>query len=85
MTDDEKREIGRRLKAARIAAGWPTARAAAERVGIREDAYGQLEHGTREPLFGTVLRMVELLGLDPLPLFAPMPAPEPAGRRRKDD
>jgi transcriptional regulator with XRE-family HTH domain len=69
-------ELGARLKAARIKAGWPTARAAAERCGIREDAYGRIERGLRDPFFSTVVAMVEDLGLDPLLVFPPAPGPD---------
>lgn len=75
-------ELGARLKEARIRAGWATARAAAAQCGIREDAYGRIERGLRDPFFSTVATMVEKLGLDPLPLFAPMPAVRARSRAR---
>src|SRR6478609_1215837 len=45
--EDNLKEVGQRLRAARVRAGFKTARAAAESLGIPYPTYTQHENGTR--------------------------------------
>lgn len=62
-------EAGRRLKAAREAAGWPTAYAAAAACGINIKHLYLYESGQRMPDWPQLLRLMVGLGLDPEILF----------------
>lgn len=79
LTLPEPAEVGRRLRAARKAAGWPTVRAAARRIGMGEVQLTQLETGRRLPNFATLYRLVHGLGLDPRAVFAGPGQDKPTG------
>lgn len=53
------------LKAARLAAGIPTAAEAARRLRMEEDFFRDLERDKGTPSWATVYRVIVGLGLDP--------------------
>jgi transcriptional regulator with XRE-family HTH domain len=64
-SDLDAEEFGRRFRAARIAAGWPSGNQAAKAVGIIPSAYFKLEQGKQVPTLGRLMTIVRVLGLDP--------------------
>lgn len=60
--------LGRRLREARLGAGFPTARAAARAIGMSEAQYAAVEAGN-DARYSTLARIVAGLGIDPRPLF----------------
>jgi transcriptional regulator with XRE-family HTH domain len=63
--DIDAEEFGRRFKAARIAAGWPSGHAASKALGMTWGGYNRLEGGKQVPSFARLLTIVRVLGLDP--------------------
>jgi transcriptional regulator with XRE-family HTH domain len=67
-TDDEgisRAQSGQRIKAAREAAGWPSARAAARQLGMESKNYNKIETGETVPLWTSLVAILEGLDLDP--------------------
>jgi transcriptional regulator with XRE-family HTH domain len=66
--DDEgisRAQSGQRIKAAREAAGWPSARAAARQLGMESKNYHKIETGETVPLWTSLVAILEGLRLDP--------------------
>lgn len=61
--------FGKRLRAARVAAGHRTQAEVAEVLGVERGTYAQYEAGRREPGVLRVMMMVKRLRLDPVILF----------------
>lgn len=57
--------FGKRLKAARIRAGYESAQSFAHVLGIEPPAYRKYERGAAEPNFETLTRICELLNITP--------------------
>jgi transcriptional regulator with XRE-family HTH domain len=75
-----KAEAGRRLKLARVAAGWRSAREAARAIGMAHSQYQQIEQGIVMPVWTTLLRAAIRLGLDPGILFPELVSEDAAHR-----
>jgi transcriptional regulator with XRE-family HTH domain len=67
-----------RLSKARQAAGYKTARAFANAVGINENRYGRYERGTARPSFTSLCKFCDRLGVTPNDLlgYADVRAPD---------
>jgi transcriptional regulator with XRE-family HTH domain len=59
------RTFGKRLKAARIRAGYSSAQSFAHVLGLEPPAYRKYERGAAEPNFETLTRICELLHVTP--------------------
>jgi transcriptional regulator with XRE-family HTH domain len=57
--------FGKRLKTARIRAGYQSAQSFAHILGIEPPAYRKYERGAAEPNFETLTRICELLNITP--------------------
>jgi transcriptional regulator with XRE-family HTH domain len=57
-------DIGDRIKAARLAAGYSTQRAFAERLGVTHGIVGAWENHTKKPGRDLLLKIAELTGVD---------------------
>lgn len=64
-----KEECGRRLKAARIAAGYDNHHRVGEKLGMAPAAYGDYERGHKAPTWPILHRIIVGLGLDIAILF----------------
>ena len=58
-------DFGRRLRAARVAAGFATARQFAHALDLAENRYTRYERGETEPALGTIARMCRVLRVTP--------------------
>lgn len=54
MEQHDPRQIGRRLRAVRLAAGYETAREFAAEIGVEEKTYSTYERGTRKAPFAVI-------------------------------
>lgn len=77
--DLTKEEFGRRLKQARMEAGYESQSEAARKLGMRAVSYWELESGHTMPSFSRLVAVVRVLGLDPATI-----APEWFGADRED-
>lgn len=77
--DLSREEFGRRMRAARIAAGWASAGAAARALGMLPTSYNRLELGQQVPSFARLLTIMRILKLDPR-VIAPEFFEKPRGR-----
>jgi len=66
---DLRKEYGRRIKAARIQAGWTVASAAAKQANMGRTILANLEAGRFAPTMETLDRLITSLNLDPAHLF----------------
>jgi transcriptional regulator with XRE-family HTH domain len=64
-----KEEAGRRVREAREAAGYRSARAAALAIGMDPRYYSAIEAGRTTPVWTNLLAIAAALGLDPAVLF----------------
>lgn len=64
----DREECGRRIRAAREAAGL-SQEEAAERLGVERATYTQYERGRRVPTWTKLYELIEALGLSPAILF----------------
>jgi ribosome-binding protein aMBF1 (putative translation factor) len=62
---DAERRFGKRLKAARLAAGYATQAAAAKALGVKQPLISQYEAGERIPPITRLIEIVAALGLNP--------------------
>lgn len=69
--------FSKRLKAAREAAGFETAKEFAEALGVEENRYRHWERGSAQPDLAMLTRITRLLKIEPNDLF-------PLAYRRKD-
>jgi transcriptional regulator with XRE-family HTH domain len=69
ITTIDAAEAARRLKAARVAAGWTSAVAAARACGIHPRDMQYYEAGDKVPAWPKLLAWAVALGLDPRILF----------------
>jgi transcriptional regulator with XRE-family HTH domain len=65
--------FGTRLRKARAAAGYKTARACAEAVGLSENRYARYERGGSEPDYALLCRLCDRLGVTPNDLLGYRP------------
>jgi DNA-binding XRE family transcriptional regulator len=63
--------VSRRLRARRIAAGFDTARAFAQALGVKEDCYTRWERAETEPDFTHIMRICQVLKVTINDLFYP--------------
>jgi transcriptional regulator with XRE-family HTH domain len=63
--------VGRRLRARRISAGFDTARAFAQALGVEEDRYTRWERAETEPDFTHIMRICQVLRITTDDLFYP--------------
>ena len=62
------------MRLARKAAGWDTVRSAADALGMNEIHLTQLETRETVPSAATLHKLVHVLGIDPVAIFAPATA-----------
>ena len=75
MPDDLHRaKFADRLRTARKARGFRTARSFAERIGVDQNTYTRYERGEVEPNVGLIERMWQALDLPPTDLFGGVPS-----------
>jgi transcriptional regulator with XRE-family HTH domain len=72
-----RRELSKRLRVLRVARGYDTARAFARALQIKEDRYTRWERAETEPDITNILRICQVLNVDPNELLIRLP-----GRRR---
>ena len=58
-------KFGKRLQAARLAAGFATVRSFAERLGVDEIRYWRYERGETEPHFELLVKLCAVLKVTP--------------------
>jgi transcriptional regulator with XRE-family HTH domain len=86
MADDRGRNFGPRLRELRERAGLTQVQLA-EKAGLHPQGVIKLERGEREPAWGTVLALMDALGVS-CQAFLEEPGPQPEvklGRPRKAD
>lgn len=64
-----REEAGRRVRAAREAVGYPSARAAALAIGMSPRYYSAIESGQTVPAWTNLLAIAIGMGMDPAVLF----------------
>ena len=74
-------DFATRLRTARIAAGFATARQFAHALGLAENRYTRYERGETEPALGTVARICRILGITPDELLGFMRSAPAFGQR----
>lgn len=81
-TMDARRRIGRKLQARRKEAGFKSARAFAEHVGVNPNTYTQYEQGLVTLSFERAWQFAKELGC-PVDSFSPVNSAEPDGRESR--
>ena len=66
-----KRDFGKRLATARLAAGYETAAALSQLLGMEDATYRRYERGEVEPNFELLLRICAVLKVTPNDLIMP--------------
>jgi transcriptional regulator with XRE-family HTH domain len=79
----DREEAGRRVRAAREAAGYPSARAAAGAIGMNARYLQKIESGATVPGWPKMVALAAALGLDPAILFPELLGDRDARPRRE--
>ncbi len=69
QVEQNRKEFGELIKAARLAAGWTSCYGAAMAAGIHTTQMFDFEHGRRIPTYASLYNLVSALNLDPAHLF----------------